>query len=443
MDSGLGIAGHSSSYRSMTSSKLDLFQPITYENGATRGYDVDYYPIAPPSDNGPVEFYIPPDPEKFIHIQSMKLYGNVRTKKKGTNGEWSYTVFNNDQVYLINNGFHSLWSNVIIKINDTEFGDSGTNSYAYKSYINTLLAARERCADTILYSSFFMKDTLQHMDSVDPAQNLGMKKRRLDGNERRMVIPIYNDLMTAETYIPPNTKLGITLKRVEDKFVIMAGDANEYKIDLQHLMLRVRKLDVSEDVKKYYSKMLKTKPPSIPYTKNVIKTYTKPKGDFDLSNHNLFQSSKLPERVYVMMVEQDSFNGNVKKNPYNFQLFDFKEASLVVNNVCEPSNGYKYGPNETIEDLYIDFLENTGTSPYEMDSVWITKHEYRYGYFILAWDRSPTKDNGLYNHKTEGGTMGIRLTTSKPLKENVMVIVYASYTDTLQFVDDKVKTDIV
>ena len=144
-----------------------------------------------------------------------------------------------------------------------------------------------------------------------------------------------------------------------------------------------------------------------------------------------------------MMVEQDSFNGNVKKNPFNFQLFDFKEASLVVNNVCEPSNGYKYGPNETIEDLYIDFLENTGTSPFEMDSVWITKHEYRYGYFILAWDRSPTKDNGLYNHKMEGGTMGIRLTTSKPLKENVMVIVYASYTDTLQFVDDKVKTDIV
>ena len=39
--------------------------------------------------------------------------------------------------------------------------------------------------------------------------------------------------------------------------------------------------------------------------------------------------------------------------------------------------------------------------------------------------------------------MGIRMTTSKPLKENIMVIVYASYSDTLQFVDDKVKTDLV
>ena len=189
--------------------------------------------------------------------------------------------------------------------------------------------------------------------------------------------------------------------------------------------------------------MLKTKPPVIPYTKNVIRTYTKPKGDFDLSNHNLFQSSKLPERVYVMLVEQDAFNGNVKKNPYNFQTFNFKEASLVVNNVSEPSNGYKWGENHITNDLYSDFLENTGTSPFEMDSVWITEFEYIYGYFILAWDRSPTKDNGLYNHKMEGGTMGLRMTTSKPLNENIMVIVCASYTDTLQFVDDKVKTDVI
>ena len=442
MDSGLGIAGHSTSFRSMTSSKLDLFQPITFENGVIKGYDVDYYPIAPPSDNGPVEFYIPPDPEKFIDIQSMKLYGDVRTKKKDAQGNWVDTVFNTDKVFLINNYFQSLWSNVIIKMNDSEFGETGTNSYAYGAYIQTLLGARERCKDTILHSNGFIKDTHQKLDNVDPAQNLGLSKRRLDGNAKRMIIPIHNDLMTSETFIPPNTKFALTFKRTDDKFIIMAGDENEYKIDLKILKLRVRKFDVSEEVKKYYSKMLKTKPPVIPYTKNVIKTYTKPKGDYDLSNHNLFQSSKLPERVYVMMVEQDAFNGNVKKSPYNFQLFDFKEASLVVNNVPEPTNGYKL-EEAVIKDLYYDFLENTGTSPFEMDSVWITKKEYNYGYFILAWDRSPTKDNGLYNHKMEGGTMGIRMTTSKPLNTNIMVIVYASYPDTLQFVEDKVKTDVI
>ena len=92
MDSGLGIAGHSTSFRSMTSSKFDLFKPLTFENGAKKGHDVDYYPIAPPSDNGPVEFYIPPDPEKYIYIQSMKLYGNVRTKKKDAQGNWVDTA---------------------------------------------------------------------------------------------------------------------------------------------------------------------------------------------------------------------------------------------------------------------------------------------------------------------------------------------------------------
>ena len=442
MDSGLGIAGHSTSLRSMTSSKLDLFQPLIYENGVTKGYDIEYYPITPPTDNGPVEFYIPPDPEKFIHIQTLRLYGDVRSKVKNEDGTWSLTKGHENKVYLINNYFHSLWSSVSIKMNDTEIGDSGTNSYAYGAYLQTLLGARENCKDTILYSRSFIKDDLQQLDSVDPALNKALSKRRINGNLKRMIIPIHNDLMTAETYLPPNTKLRITLKRTEDNFVIMQGDDFEYKIDLTNLMLKVRKYDVSEDVKKYYSKLLKTKPPTIAYTKNVMRTYTKPQGDYDLSHHNLFQSSRLPERVYVMMVEQDSFNGNVKKNPFNFQLFNFKEASLVVNDVAEPTNSYKIGQGP-IKDLYFDFLENTGSSPFEMDSVMITKKEYNYGYFILAWDRSPTKDNGLYAHKPEGGTMGIRMVVKKPLENNIMVIVYASYSDRFQFVDDKVKTDVI
>ena len=440
MDSGLGIGGHSSSIRSMTSSKLDLFQYTTYENGVTKNYDVEYYPITPPSDNGPVEFYIPPDPEKLIDIPTLRLYGSVKTKKKANDGTWKATA-TTDKIYLINNYFQSLWSNVTIKMNDSEIGDSGTNSYCYAAYLQTLLAAREWCKDTLLYSRGFVKDKLQKMDSV--TENDGLQKRNLAGNEKRMIIPIHNDLMTAESYLPPNTKLNIIFKRADDNFVIMQGDANEYKVDLSNLMIKVKKYDVSEDVKKYYSKMLKTKPPNIAYTKNVIRTYTKPKGDYDLSHYNLFQSSRLPERVYITMVEQDAFQGNSKKNPFNFQMFNLKEASLVVNDVSEPSIPYKFGSGGAIKDLYFDFLENTGTSPFEMDSVWITKKEYQYGYFILAWDRSPTKNNGLYTHKMDGGTMGIRMTVSKPLANNIMVIVYASYSDNFQFVDDKVKTDVI
>ena len=183
MDSGLGIGGHSTSYRSMTSSKLDLFQSIVYENGVTKGVDIEYYPISPPSDNGPVEFYIPPDPEKYIDIENTKLCGVVRMKKKGDDGNWSYTELT-DKPYFINNYFHSLWSNVIIKVNDTEIGDSGTNSYAYGAYIQTLLAARERCRETILWSRSFIKDTYKQMDTMDETKNKGLAWRKGGGSYR-------------------------------------------------------------------------------------------------------------------------------------------------------------------------------------------------------------------------------------------------------------------
>ena len=39
--------------------------------------------------------------------------------------------------------------------------------------------------------------------------------------------------------------------------------------------------------------------------------------------------------------------------------------------------------------MYYELLENTGTAPFEMDSIDISPLEFRSGYFIMAWDRNP------------------------------------------------------
>ena len=120
------------------------------------------------------------------------------------------------------------------------------------------------------------------------------------------------------------------------------------------------------------------------------------------------------------------------------------EASLVVNGVNEPNEMYKldYENNDVI-DLYSSFLENTGIGPFENITHGINLDEYYGGYFILAWDRSPMKINGLYApHYIESGSININLKTKTQLKENITILVYATYNSALEFKEGEVATKL-
>ena len=95
------------------------------------------------------------------------------------------------------------------------------------------------------------------------------------------------------------------------------------------------------------------------------------------------------------------------------------EASLLVNGVSEPSPPYTYEPDVNEKELYFNFLENTGTSSFELDSVNVTFDDFKGGYFIVPFDRSPTKDNGLYTHKSEGGNMTINVKCRTPIQKKL------------------------
>lgn len=438
MDSGTGIGGHSKAFEEMTTSKLDLFSPIVIEKGVEKNHRIIYHPTTYSGEDGPIEYSIQPDPDKYIDIQTATLHGKARIQKK-TNETWG-NIANTDKVGLINNGFQGLFSTVVIKANDTEVGDTNPHSYCFSSFLQTLLGAKESCRETFLQQRQFMKETFPANDADD--ESFEYRNKMAKGGWMQFNIPIHNDLMTATRYLPPNTKLTFTFNRSTDNFCLHQKDDNEYRIELNTPHLSLVKYSVSEKILNHYYKTMKTTIPTIPYTKNVLKTYTVPSGNYDLSNHNLFFGKRLPERVYIMMVKQDAYSGNKKMSPYKFDFFNMKEACLMVNDVSEPSTPYTFDVSNDNTDLYYHFLENTGTSPFEMDSVWITFKEYIKGHFILAFDRSPTKDNGLYTHKMDGGHMGIRIHAKSALDENIQVLVYASYSSKMEFIEDKVKLEI-
>lgn len=206
--------------------------------------------------------------------------------------------------------------------------------------------------------------------------------------------------------------------------------------------MKVKLLEVFPHVFKNHQKLQKEAGAlKIKYTQNVLKTFAVPAGAVELKQHNLFFGNRLPDRVYLAFVEQEAYNGDCLKNPFNFETAGMKEAALIVNGVSEPSPPYSFEEGIDEKELYFSFLENTGTSSFEMDSVNVTFEEFKKGYFILPFDRSPTKDNGLYTHKSQGGSITVNVKSKKALDKNFMVLVFGSYDSSLIFVDDKVITE--
>ena len=457
MDSGVGIAGHSKSVLQMTTSKLDYEAPFIVENGVTKSHEIVVQTQSNISSNGPIDFHLQPDPEKFTDSSSVVLHGKAGLQVfRKVQNKWE-TVKGLDPTPafgVINNFFASLISSCVVKVNDCEIGETSTNSYPYMSYLQTLLgtsASQSGCE--ILKERLFIKDGTSDMETPNTTDaNCAFLSRRAQFLLHDMVdfhIPLHNDIMTAEKYLPPNVKLSFTLKRTDNDFVIWkdSTDNQEYRVVLEDIYLTIDQVEVSPEIMDgYMRKFVKAdKPPpvQIKYTQNVFKTFAVPTNQTELKHHNLFFGSHLPDKCYVAIVEQDSYNGDAKKNPFNLEMANFKEAYLVVNGIKEPTPTYQFVSGSEENTAYLKFLSNTGTSPFEMDGVNVSSKEFKKGYFVLAYDRSPTRDNGLYTHKAQRGSMSVVIKCSQATTKNYMVLVMASYDSVLSFYEDKVTTETV
>jgi len=94
--------------------------------------------------------------------------------------------------------------------------------------------------------------------------------------------------------------------------------APTYKIRILESKLYVRKVKLSPSVFLAHAKALERENAKCPIRRVVCKTFTIPRGNLDASQESLF-SGQLPTRLVIGLVDNDSFNGIYKKNPFNFK----------------------------------------------------------------------------------------------------------------------------
>ena len=112
---------------------------------------VDPYHVLSEKSTGPVEFVLKEN-KSYIDLQETVL----RIKCKIVNSDLTPipTKAGDDHVAFVNNAMHSLFSDVILLINDKRV-EGGDKMYPYKAYINSIFRYSKETQEGQLFSSWF------------------------------------------------------------------------------------------------------------------------------------------------------------------------------------------------------------------------------------------------------------------------------------------------
>ena len=434
-------------------SEVDLFSVPPTQQSLERGRWIDYTPISSVQNPDSAITFLIAGTDEYIDLSKtiLTVTGKI-TKKDGTS-----KLDSNDQsnVAPVNNFLHSLFRQVDVYLNGKQVTPA-MGTYAYRSYIETLLNYDVSAKQSQFSSALYYKDTAGKMDKVGalassitlnyknasntndseslyvpPTGNVGFGKRhRFIKNGNRFVLsgPIFSDIFMTDRLLLNMMDLKVVLNRSSDAFSLM--DLNEPpiepKVQLTDVVLKVRKVKVDQSVSDGVERMLKQTPALYPIRRVECKILTIPEQLPNIRQDNIF-SGIIPKSFVFGLVHVDAYNGTYGKNPYNFAHFGVTSVSLTANGQEIPFKllTLKYPENpegkiDPAKDTELDFDEayNTlfsGTGKiYSNAGLDITREDYPGGYALYAFDLTPDMCKSAdYFNTVQRGSLTLALTLKK------------------------------
>ncbi|GFS36563.1 uncharacterized protein F54H12.2 [Trichonephila inaurata madagascariensis] len=182
-----------------------------------------------------------------------------------------------------------------VSLNDRVVSNS-SNTYPYRSYIETLLNHGYDSKTSQLTAELFYKDS-----------DDGLKKRTEFFKESAtvdMIGCIHSDLFHQDR-------------------------SEGFKVVLDHVSLFIRKVRVNPGVILGHAEALEKTSAKYPITRVLCKVYSIPKGSMSFIQDNIF-SGQMPKKLFVGCVDNEAFHGAFSKSPYEFKHFNLNFIGVYV-----------------------------------------------------------------------------------------------------------------
>ena len=172
------------------------------------------------------------------------------------------------------------------------------------------------------------------------------------------------------------------LHRHKPEFCLLSADAAPaYKIIFVDAILYLKKIELTPSVFNAINTVLNDKNAQYTITRTTPKVFTVPRGQQSQHIGNAFLG-EIPKRIAVCMMDNDSYNGNYKKNPFNFQHYNLTQVGISVNGEEVPFKPLKLNFDDKLFVTAYNTL-SSGTGKLHGNSGSIMKRDYSEGHTII------------------------------------------------------------
>ena len=411
-------------------SELDLFSIPPTQNSVTHGSWVEFHPMAALT-SGPIEFYISGSGDDYIDLNNTYLQVSAKVVKK--NGD---NLDADDPVAPVNLWLHALFSQVDISLNEKLISASA-NTYAYRSYMETLLSYGSEAKHSQLTSSLWYGDTPGELERLAGNDNKGFaarKQRAAESKSIDMLGKLHLDIFCQERYLVNGVDIKLRLVRSTDGFCLMANPANGFapKVVLNSATLFVRKIKLNPTVQLAHIKALERTPVKYPIRRIETKVFSVASGTMSVNQENLFLG-QLPKRLVVGCVDNKAFNGDYSRNPFHFKHNQLAFLALYVDGQQTPAKPLQPNfENRIYARAFADLFISTGQFNQD-EGNGLSFDDYGRGFTLYSFDLTPDlAESGSDFNLVKQGNVRLEMWFTAALTETINVVVYAEFENMIQ-----------
>ncbi len=418
---------------------LSIFEtPLTNCSIENSRY-VSYLPTQVVKTQGVIQFIVGADSLSYVDLKRSKLYIRAHIEdSKGSkppavgrdeNKDNVLDVLEKDDTAIpINHLLQSMWEGIEVRLGKLNLTEPSA-FYPYTSYIKTLLYKCKTPNDVEKMSTeLFYPD--ENFDSFGVPttgdEALDWRRSKVDnGKSFELFGPLNVDVFDVEKYLINGVPLSIKLYPHRSTFTLMTEEVEKgYKIVIDQAILQVRFVDVTATMIDAHDRALEKGDALYYYTKTHITPISLKSDTRTFNEANCF-NGKVPRKIVVCFVSDESFSGSYTSNAFNMRHYDIESLQVMVNGVSVPHEGYT-----------MDFSANQYAVPAQSlleseKSAILNYDNFAKGYAFFHYD---LRNNELFKNVDDKtfelsmvGEVSIRGRFKTKLPHNVQMLVYGEF----------------
>ena len=234
---------------------------------------------------------------------------------------------------------------------------------------------------------------------------------------------LHVDLFLQDKFLLNGVDVKIRLVRSKDAFSLCQNP--NYKVRIGEATLFARKAVLSTTVQMAHIKALAQGTAKYPLRPVDCKVYSIPQGAMSHTHENLFLGT-LPKRLILWCIDNDAYNGNYTKNPFNTKYNDKNFLAVYVGGRQVPAKPLQPNfENGSYIRSYFNLFSATGKHAQDEGNE-LTRDDFGNGYTFFGFDLTDACDGGCF-HLVRNCNLRIETHFAAALAQTVNVFVYGEF----------------